>query len=208
MRGRAARKPGQKRSGCPPPLPSPCRGSNDRYSKALWKHEARPQPEKPAFPPRIYRWPGRTNTPCIPWPRPLQIPPRSNPSPISLDRLALSQLVSDARWRISSGIRWRLTRLDSSAISKKERKVFLFFYGCVPTCFWSFLYTESISGSGESSIEENGNFYLGRGSLQVFGLFNPLIYNIESYSWYKLRSRFERKSKLQTYEISNLKFQI
>ena len=26
---------------------------------------------------------------------------------------------------------------------------------------------------------------------------------IESYSWYKLRSRFERKSKLQTYEISN-----
>ena len=32
---------------------------------------------------------------------------------------------------------------------------------------------------------------------------NPLTYNIESYSWYKLRSRFERKSKLQTYEISN-----
>ena len=32
---------------------------------------------------------------------------------------------------------------------------------------------------------------------------NPLTYNIESYSSYKLRSRFERKSKLQTYEISN-----
>ena len=37
--------------------------------------------------------------------------------------------------------------------------------------------------------------------IEVF--FNPLTYNIESYSWYKLRSRFERKSKLQTYEISN-----
>ena len=35
------------------------------------------------------------------------------------------------------------------------------------------------------------------------GILNPLTYNIESYSWYKLRSRFERKSKLQTYEISN-----
>ena len=33
--------------------------------------------------------------------------------------------------------------------------------------------------------------------------FNPLTYNIESYSWYKLRSRFERKIKLQIYAISN-----
>ena len=32
---------------------------------------------------------------------------------------------------------------------------------------------------------------------------DPLTYNIESYSWYKLRSRFERKSKMQTYKISN-----